>query len=118
MKCNHCNAEVKDGAKFCPFCGAEISVEGKKRCPKCGAECLDEEQFCSQCGCSLETGEQAESFLKEEEEADKGRSSKLKYLIACIALIVALLGGWYYFSHHNSTGTVEMNTNVQNVSED
>jgi uncharacterized membrane protein YhaH (DUF805 family) len=26
MKCNHCNSEVADGTKFCPYCGSPIAV--------------------------------------------------------------------------------------------
>ena len=45
MKCPYCTAEVKDGSKFCEYCGSQITVEMRKAqeqinkvgCPKCGS---------------------------------------------------------------------------------
>lgn len=79
MKCSHCNLEIEEGAKFCPFCGEEIpqllscpneSCENYGRkvlpanykfcpqcrttltCPICGkntCECKKEDATCSKC---------------------------------------------------------------------
>lgn len=45
MKCPNCGAEIKDGSKFCEFCGSQISLEMRKEqeqlhkagCPNCGS---------------------------------------------------------------------------------
>ncbi|MBR5948300.1 MAG: zinc ribbon domain-containing protein [Clostridia bacterium] len=45
MKCKNCGAEIGTGAKFCEFCGSQISYEmqkeqerlNKQGCPKCGS---------------------------------------------------------------------------------
>ena len=45
MKCSNCGAEIPSNAKFCEFCGSQITMEMKKEqeqlskegCPKCGS---------------------------------------------------------------------------------
>ena len=45
MKCPSCNAELKDGSKFCEYCGSQITPEMRKAqeqvnkdgCPRCGS---------------------------------------------------------------------------------
>lgn len=45
MKCPNCGADIKDGAKFCEFCGSSITADMKRDqeyvnkagCPKCGS---------------------------------------------------------------------------------
>ena len=45
MKCSNCNAEIKDGSKFCEYCGTQITPEMRKAqeqvnkdgCPRCGS---------------------------------------------------------------------------------
>ena len=52
-KCKYCNAENKDGAKFCNMCGAELSDE--RRCKKCGTLLKENDVFCPQCGERVES---------------------------------------------------------------
>lgn len=52
MKCNVCNAEIADDAKFCPVCGAKVEPESK--CPNCGASISKDAIFCTECGCKIE----------------------------------------------------------------
>ncbi|MBQ9786149.1 MAG: zinc ribbon domain-containing protein, partial [Clostridia bacterium] len=47
--CPDCNAEVKANAKFCPECGAKLTP-AKKLCPKCGTEAKASAKFCPECG--------------------------------------------------------------------
>jgi len=50
MKCPHCQAENREGVKFCEDCGARIELV----CPNCGAHVLPNKRFCGECGQSLE----------------------------------------------------------------
>ncbi len=52
MKCIKCDAEIKDGAKFCQACGAkqEMPREEKRFCKACGAPLKPGAAFCTACG--------------------------------------------------------------------
>lgn len=50
LKCPQCNTEVADGTKFCPNCGSPIGIPQPRKCSQCGAEIEDGEKFCSNCG--------------------------------------------------------------------
>lgn len=65
MKCGHCQADNKDGAKFCAKCGATLSAstsssaptstttsitEETKACPSCNKILKQNAKFCSGCG--------------------------------------------------------------------
>ena len=57
--CPKCKGELKDTAKFCKFCGAnlkEYEEKAVKYCSECGAE-LDGGAFCSECGAPCEDTE-------------------------------------------------------------
>ncbi len=49
MICTTCQAENKDGAKFCKGCGTALAL----RCPACGAAHEAGQQFCDECGFAL-----------------------------------------------------------------
>ena len=52
--CVKCGAEIKDGARFCPSCGARQALV----CPKCGKELENPDaRFCPNCGASLAQAE-------------------------------------------------------------
>src|SRR5579884_1278166 len=51
MVCPTCQAENKDGAKFCKSCGTPLAP----RCPSCGAPHEAGQRFCDECGSALET---------------------------------------------------------------
>lgn len=57
--CSACKAEVENGVKFCPKCGARVKEEGKviettaaeaPVCPKCQAPVEDGQEICVVCG--------------------------------------------------------------------
>jgi len=47
--CPTCQAENRDGARFCRACGAELTLA----CPSCGAARDPGQAFCDQCGAGL-----------------------------------------------------------------
>ena len=46
MNCPQCNAEIADGTRFCPECGAKLS----KECPQCHKQLALSAKFCDNCG--------------------------------------------------------------------
>jgi class 3 adenylate cyclase/tetratricopeptide (TPR) repeat protein len=50
MRCTKCQAENRDGVKFCEECGAKIEMV----CPGCGARIPSGKKFCGECGQSLD----------------------------------------------------------------
>jgi class 3 adenylate cyclase/predicted ATPase len=51
MICSACQAENKDGAKFCKVCGTALAL----RCPTCDAPYEAGQRFCDECGAVLST---------------------------------------------------------------
>jgi class 3 adenylate cyclase/tetratricopeptide (TPR) repeat protein len=49
MRCDKCDTDNRDTAKFCDKCGARLSP----RCPSCGAENRPDARFCDSCGAPL-----------------------------------------------------------------
>ena len=49
MKCPKCQADNREGIKFCEECGAKMEL----KCPKCGAEILLGKKYCGECGHDL-----------------------------------------------------------------
>ncbi len=49
MKCPNCQADNREGVKFCEHCGAVIELV----CPNCGAHVPPDRRFCGECGQSL-----------------------------------------------------------------
>jgi tetratricopeptide (TPR) repeat protein/archaellum biogenesis ATPase FlaH len=57
MKCPHCQAENREGRKFCSSCGKPLQVT----CPSCGAINEPGESYCGECGHAL-----TQAFTKEQ----------------------------------------------------
>lgn len=49
MTCPSCQADNRDGARFCNECGASLAA----RCASCGAEHRPGQKFCDECGAQL-----------------------------------------------------------------
>ena len=52
MTCPRCQAQSRDGARFCEQCGARLA----QACPGCGAEVAAGARFCGACGAALAAG--------------------------------------------------------------
>ena len=52
MNCANCNAELKDGAKFCSECGTPTTVA----CVSCGNALSADDKFCAECGTPVAEG--------------------------------------------------------------
>lgn len=76
MFCSKCGAEVKEGAKFCPNCGAAVSGEEKNIGSEAGQTTSDEQKT---------------SAVKEGEEAQAKPVSKPVVIIALLVLAVVLI---------------------------
>jgi class 3 adenylate cyclase/tetratricopeptide (TPR) repeat protein len=81
--CLACEAENKDGAKFCNECGAPLSL----RCPRCGAGVRAGQKYCDECGVSLQAGPEPEP-----EVAPAGGAPVLAEMRLVSVLFVDLVG--------------------------
>ena len=51
MICSSCNADNREGLKFCTECGTPLAL----RCPDCGAASETGQKFCGECGRAMAT---------------------------------------------------------------
>lgn len=55
MKCQNCNSELMEGAKFCTTCGTPAAAPPAGGvCQKCNAPLLPDAKFCTTCGTAVE----------------------------------------------------------------
>ena len=61
LNCQDCGSEIRNGAKFCPNCGAKIIIENNsqedtefKFCVNCGCKMDNNVKFCPDCGSSTD----------------------------------------------------------------
>lgn len=77
MKCPKCNAELREGAKFCTKCGEKIvqqagqQAEQQPVCAQCGAPLKPGAKFCTKCGTKV----QAIAPVQEEPKAPQPQSA-------------------------------------------
>lgn len=51
MKCQNCNSDLLEGAKFCTTCGTSAATAPQgPACPNCGASLQADAKFCTTCG--------------------------------------------------------------------
>lgn len=83
-KCPKCNANLKEGAKFCPQCGEKMFTF---TCSKCGAKLNPGDKVCSECGEKL-----SEEDLKFSEEAKKEMEAQEELEALSSIFVASMLG--------------------------
>ncbi len=100
--CSNYNAQVADGAKKCPECGAEFEgeVQGKLQtiCDRCGNEIAENAAFCANCGAVFNQYGTCET--KQEKAQGIGKSWPIMGAIALFAIpgIINLVFGIIFTS--------------------
>jgi len=123
-KCCNCGTMNNDEAKFCEECGnATFTNVTQRECPHCHVLNDPESQFCESCGQSMTTVEQPAATIKSEMAESKSKpieaytnqvdsqqisepkqgdqktsKSKQTKMIAGIALLVLLGGGYFVYN--------------------
>lgn len=57
LQCSSCGANLREGAKKCEYCAAEITIEERRLaavCPGCFARASTEARFCMECGLKIQ----------------------------------------------------------------
>lgn len=57
LKCGHCGGLLKEGARSCEYCSAEITLEERRMssvCPKCFARMAVDARYCMECGVKID----------------------------------------------------------------
>jgi len=79
MKCQNCNSELLEGAKFCTTCGTAVPAAGGV-CQKCNAPLLPGAKFCTTCGAPAATAPDGAS-APEAQASDGGELDTVKQKI-------------------------------------
>lgn len=91
MRCFFCNAEIEQGAQFCPYCGKDLSKFNK--CIKCG-ELLDGGTvFCPNCG----------TKQLHQDISGKTKSHKWRWILLAILLIGLIVCGVLFLTNGSNT---------------
>ncbi len=125
MKCNHCEKEIQEGSRFCPYCGQK--VEQVIKCPNCGNSIRPGDIFCMSCGCKVgsaetetqeqESGSNIHKTAPNEESNNSSmprkaeRQSKTPLYAGIIACAVIVLAGLIYYLR--STGFNANNPRIE-----
>ena len=65
MKCQNCNSELLEDAKFCTTCGTPVAAApAGPVCPKCNAPMLPDARFCTTCGAAVEPAMQENPYSR------------------------------------------------------
>lgn len=100
MKCNNCDADNRDDAKFCVSCGAGLQLakvsSHTKPCLNCGFENTRDARFCASCGVELRRQHEHQSHhhhqqQKQPKKKEKRVDTRLKWHPALVGLLI--IGG-------------------------
>lgn len=56
LRCSNCGGALRDAARSCDYCSAEITLEERRLdalCPGCGARMASDARFCMECGIEI-----------------------------------------------------------------
>ena len=73
MRCAQCQADNREGRRFCAECGASLSLT----CPSCGFSNAPREKFCGGCGQPLALQQVAEKFVSPESYTPRHLAEKI-----------------------------------------
>ena len=90
MVCPACQAENREGSKFCEECGTALSL----RCPSCGAGHRAGQKFCNECGTALAGASAAGGRITGDAVAGAGIRRRL------VSVLFADLVGFTTLSEH------------------
>lgn len=81
MKCQNCNSELLEGAKFCTTCGTPVAAQPAGGvCGKCNAPLLPGAKFCTTCGAPAATAPES-APAPEAQAAEGGELAAVKQKI-------------------------------------
>lgn len=81
MKCQNCNSELLEGAKFCTTCGTPVAAQPAGGvCGKCNASLLPGAKFCTTCGAPAATAPES-APAPEAQAAEGGELAAVKQKI-------------------------------------
>lgn len=81
MKCQNCNSELLEGAKFCTTCGTPVAAQPACGvCGKCNAPLLPGAKFCTTCGAPAATAPES-APAPEAQAAEGGELAAVKQKI-------------------------------------
>lgn len=81
MKCQNCNSELLEGAKFCTTCGTPAAAQPAGGvCKKCNAPLLPDAKFCTTCGAPAATAPES-APAPEAQAAEGGELAAVKQKI-------------------------------------
>ena len=82
MKCQNCNSELLEDAKFCTTCGTPVAAApAGPVCPKCNAPMLPDARFCTTCGAAVEPAAAQASQAPDGQAAGGGELATVKQKI-------------------------------------
>ncbi|HSF05994.1 MAG TPA: adenylate/guanylate cyclase domain-containing protein [Methylomirabilota bacterium] len=73
MRCSRCQAENREGLRFCEDCGARLAAT----CPSCGAELTPGKKFCGSCGTSLAPAQPESRYASPQNYTPKHLAEKI-----------------------------------------